>query len=533
VLADTGEGPVTIVVTVTDEAGHATTVSRPVLVDLSAPLLQLETSFPQRPLEDGMIFGAASRDGVAFNLVVDDASATRTTLPVAAAALDAPGGATLLPPGGGVISGVLTLVEGTNTFTFVTTDGLHPATTLSRTVVYDATPPEVTVLAPRPSAAVRGVLEWSATADDALTGVVAAAVRLDGGAWSDPIVASDGRTWTAPFDTRGLAEGVHAIESSFSDRAGNARSTTVTFTVDNTPPVVGLSPLGQWIRGTVPLEATASDATSGVASLELSVDGEPRTTCTDASAFPCTYAIDTTAFLDGAVTVSATATDAAGNVADAQAFATIDNSAPANFLVSPAAGSVVTGSVTVAVNVVDPTFASVQCAVGGTALLPSTDPRFTETVSLLDRVDGPLTVACTARDVAGNEGTQAATVTVRNWTAAFEPNTLNLRSRGTTVSMGVEGTTVRLLVPVAAAHVALSVAGGAPVPALDHPASAATADADGDGVPELQLKFDRGALIDALRAGIAIGAIDPSSAVRVTLLVNGQPSAWDTVRIVR
>jgi hypothetical protein len=99
------------------------------------------------------------------------------------------------------------------------------------------------------------------------------------------------------------------------------------------------------------------------------------------------------------------------------------------------------------------------------------------------------------------------TVTVRNWTLDLDPRVLNLSSNGgaNSVTLYVEGENVALLLRVGS--LALAVPGGAPVPATDHPAATTPGDRDGDGVPDLALKFDRAALVAALRGARAAGVL--------------------------
>lgn len=106
----------------------------------------------------------------------------------------------------------------------------------------------------------------------------------------------------------------------------------------------------------------------------------------------------------------------AGNASPAtQVTATASNTQAANFIVSPTNGQVLTTSVQVTVNVVDPRFARVECFVDGLSLGASTSPTFRKTVSLLDKLDGELVVTCKAQDMAGNVGTQSVTVTVKSF----------------------------------------------------------------------------------------------------------------------
>src|SRR5262249_33850641 len=84
--------------------------------------------------------------------------------------------------------------------------------------------------------------------------------------------------------------------------------------VDTTPPVVAItSPsAGATVSGNISVNASASDTQTGVASVQLFVDGaavgQP-----DASS-PYSFVLDTRGYGNGAHVLSANATDGAGNV---------------------------------------------------------------------------------------------------------------------------------------------------------------------------------------------------------------------------
>lgn len=104
----------------------------------------------------------------------------------------------------------------------------------------------------------------SATGMDGTSGVSSTQVSVDGGAWQA---------------SASLSEGTHSIVGRVCDNAGNVTlSPAQTVKVDATAPAVSASiTSGAWVAGwyvtNVSLAAVASDATSGVASLEYRLDG--------------------------------------------------------------------------------------------------------------------------------------------------------------------------------------------------------------------------------------------------------------------
>src|SRR5262249_23651019 len=73
-----------------------------------------------------------------------------------------------------------------------------------------------------------------------------------------------------------LAQGPHSISATAADNPGNVGNLSASFTIDSAPPtpaqITSLAP-GQVLAGSVQLAATATDAGSGVARIDVLVDG--------------------------------------------------------------------------------------------------------------------------------------------------------------------------------------------------------------------------------------------------------------------
>jgi hypothetical protein len=135
--------------------------------------------------------------------------------------------------------------------------------------------------------------------------------------------------WVWKVNAQTLAEGVHDATIEAKDVLGHVRrSTSRSFRVDNTPPQVELKEPrdNKKARGVFTFVASAGDP-NGVERVQFCLNGkkvgEPVTTA------PYAREIDTTAFPDGAHTVTALAFDAAGNVGtSAPARMILANNAP-------------------------------------------------------------------------------------------------------------------------------------------------------------------------------------------------------------
>jgi hypothetical protein len=176
------------------------------------------------------------------------------------------------------------------------------------TIATPATLVQPTLASPLPGAFVRGSVGFSADAP----GATAVTFQVDGGAPLTTTFAGDVR-WTLapPLDTRALADGPHTLVAESVQLLG-AMFIRSFFISDNTIPSVTINPIAPVVHGTIPIAATASDATSGIANITIVVDTTPLVSC--ANATTCTANLDTTKFRKGRFTVKATATDGAGNV---------------------------------------------------------------------------------------------------------------------------------------------------------------------------------------------------------------------------
>jgi hypothetical protein len=210
----------------------------------------------------------------------------------------------------------------------------------------------------------------------------------------------------APFSsgTPVIGEGVYTLVATANDKAGDATSKTVKFTIDNTAPVV-TPPADVTKEATGPLTpvtigtATATDAV-GVVSI---------TNNAPVAGYPV-----------GTTIVTWTATDAAGNKGTAtQKVTVVDTTAP---IVTPPA------DVTKEAN------GPLTPVVIGTATATDAEGvvSITNNAPSAGYPVGTTTVTWTATDAAGNKGTatQKVTVTAINAKIEFDPNTLNLKSQG-------------------------------------------------------------------------------------------------------
>jgi uncharacterized repeat protein (TIGR01451 family) len=207
----------------------------------------------------------------------------------------------------------------------------------------DSTPPVVEWLAPSPGSSLPAPLQLRAQVSDYASGqfsIEDVYFEVDGSRIEAPWAAEP---WN-PGDARifwawvSLANGPHTAIAVAEDYAGNnGQSVTVPFTVtsqaaaDTTPPTLNVaSPVaGSWVTRTVEFSGTASDTGSGLASVEVSVDGGATFTPTVVSGgnWHLTWqAPDDQQYVSFPLVIRAI--DRAGNVTTDARAVTVDNVPP-------------------------------------------------------------------------------------------------------------------------------------------------------------------------------------------------------------
>jgi hypothetical protein len=216
----------------------------------------------------------------------------------------------------------------------IATDGAALATT-SATVAsrIDNTIPSSAALT-APAATVSGTVTLNATAADAGSGIASVQFqRSPAGASTWTTICTDTTSsFSCAWDTTAEADGLYDLRVIATDVAGGTRtSATVTNRrVDNLGPTLSLTDPGSPLRGTVTVNATATD---GVGVTSVTIQRAPAgtstwtTICTDTTpAYSCSWA--TTG--DGLYDLRATAVDTLGHTSTTPVIASrkVDNTAP-------------------------------------------------------------------------------------------------------------------------------------------------------------------------------------------------------------
>ncbi|AYY53832.1 BapA/Bap/LapF family large adhesin [Acinetobacter baumannii] len=370
VLAD---GPHTITVTATDAAGNVGTDTGVVTVDTAAPAAPVID-----PVNGTDPITGTAEPGSTVTVTYPDGST--------ASVVAGPDGTWTVPNPG--------LNDG-DTVTAVTED---PAGNTSgpATAVVDAVAPTV---------ALDDVLTNDST--PALTGTVSdptatVVVNVDGVDY--PAVNNGDGTWTLADNTLPvLADGPHTITVTATDAAGNVGTDTGVVTVDTVAPA---APVIDPVNGTDPITGTAEPGST------VTVTYPDGTTATVVAGTDGSWSVPNPGNLVDGDTVTATATDPAGNTSlPGTGTVSADITAPVVALddvltndSTPAlTGTVSDPTATVVVNVDGVDYPAVNNGDGTWTLADNTLPALT---------DGPHTITVTATDAAGNVGNDTAVVTI-------------------------------------------------------------------------------------------------------------------------
>jgi len=255
----------------------------------------------------------------------------------------------------------------------------------------DSVTPNLVINAP----AVDGQNGWYVTApsisvsgSDATSGLAAAELQVDGGSW---------QAGPASLST----DGTHILNYRARDNAGNQKTATGTYAVDTTDPQMSVNLTGTagsagWYRSTVSAAPSASDATSGVASLEARLDGGAWR-----STFPFTLG-------EGQHSLETRTADQAGNQASTTQTVRVDMTPPTlQATIPPADGQNgwYTSAPTLKVTGTDALsgLAAAQIKIGSGAWIRG-ETTLTQ--------NGTHTVTFQTSDVAGNTTTQTAILKV-------------------------------------------------------------------------------------------------------------------------
>ncbi len=303
------EGSHTLNVFARDEAGNEASASYTFVIDDTSPTITLVS-----PSD-----GSEIQSGTDVNLDVSDSN----TLYEVLYNWDGGTNSTLASPYDVTTSG---LTEGSHMLEVYARDEAGNWASATFTFVIDDTAPVVSLLAPPDGSEVRSgtVVDLDVTDDNTLSEV---RYNWDGGT---------NNSLASPYDIpmSSLSEGAHTLHVFATDAAGNTRSETYSFVVDDTAPTITLlSPSdGAEIPSGTDIDLSVSE-TNTLAQVAYNWDGATNTSLSSP------YVVSTSGLSEGTHTLYVYASDAAGNEGSEQYSFVIDDTAPSIVLNSPTEGS--------------------------------------------------------------------------------------------------------------------------------------------------------------------------------------------------
>lgn len=305
--APLNEGAQIVTATATDRAGNSAQAMSDFAVDTTAPMVRINTPAQGSTLkEQRPVISGTTEPGATVSLSIDNGQPTTLTA-------DAMGNFSYTP--------ARALGDGAHSVTATASDaaGNSAADTTSFTI--DTKAPALSIDSPKGGehiAQAQPTIEGSADAGASVT------ITIDNGQPATITADAQGK-WSYPVPQQ-LAEGEHTIQAQAEDNSGNKANTSSTFTVDTTAPSVTITTPTQDERVSVRRPTLSGTADPG-ATVELTVDGQVVTTITANAQGQWVHSLMMD-LEDGQHSVQATATDMAGNSAQAERDFVVSISAP-------------------------------------------------------------------------------------------------------------------------------------------------------------------------------------------------------------
>ncbi|WP_111765149.1 Ig-like domain-containing protein [Nakamurella deserti] len=342
---------------------------------------------------------------------------TADTTPTVTGTTDAPAGTTVTVTVGGQTLSTTVAAGGAWSVTPTALgEGSYPVVasvtvagktgTGEQTIVVDTTAPTVTI----DGAPERATNDPTPTVSGTTTAPVGSTVTVTVADQTLTATVVDGGTWSVTAAT--LAEGTYTVSATAVDQALNVSTpATQSLTVDLTPPGVGID--GGEAAGTHHGDERitgTSDAPAG-SIVTVTVGGQTLTgTVTDAG----TWSVTPVELPEGGYTVSASVTDAVGNVATATQRYTVDTTPPALTIDGPTPAFATTSTPTVSGTTDAPAGTTVLVVIGSLPPLTATvtDAGTWSVTPEQSLPDGDVEISATVFDEVENVTTVTRTLTV-------------------------------------------------------------------------------------------------------------------------
>ncbi|MBI5778797.1 MAG: Ig-like domain-containing protein, partial [Planctomycetes bacterium] len=216
----------------------------------------------------------------------------------------------LIPVVDGVFEVEVALDEGPNGFIFQAEDAAGNQGSATVRITLDTIPPQIDITSPVEGGAMNTVnLAVSGLVIDENINTVT--VSANGESPQPLTITGQGFSGTVA-----LSSGWNTLLFEATDQVGNAVQQTRAVLLDMLSPTVAITlpTSGASVSGLIQVTVEASDLQSGVSGVSLLLDGQLYSTTTQS---PYTFDLDTMAYAAGVHTLTARATDTAGNISEA------------------------------------------------------------------------------------------------------------------------------------------------------------------------------------------------------------------------
>ncbi len=306
--------------------------------------------------------------------------------------------------------------SGPHTLSAVATDTAGNVGASSVSVTIATTAPAISITTPANGAYVNGgTITVTANATDSV-GVTGVQFELDGVNLGAAVTGA-GPTYSISWNTAAVTNGSHTLSAVATDAAGNTATASIPVTMNNTPPTVSMtSPAsGSFVNGgTITVTANATDSV-GVTGVQFKLDGTNLGAVITGAGPSYNLTWNTSGVANGPHTLSAVATDAAGNSSTATVPVTMDSTPPAVSITAPVSPAYVNGGIiTVTATATDGVgVTGVQFELDGAnlgAVITGAGPVYSVSWNAAGIASGPHTLSAVAADTAKN--TAASSVSV-------------------------------------------------------------------------------------------------------------------------
>ena len=230
------------------------------------------------------------------------------------------------------------LTDGRKTITVTAEDDHGNIGSASVGVTVDAAPPDINIWYPPDGTTSATANITVACSINDISGLASVLISLDGDTPEEMTGLGSGIYY---YDFRNLNDGLHTATITAQDEIGNEGSSSVSFTVDTTPPTITIeSPIAGGLYRYIYVHGKATDDLSSISSVLISVNGD---TPTESTIYPngyFGYSIwpSSPRLIEGENTITVTAEDDAGNVGTGSVTITCDRTTPTAAISSPELG---------------------------------------------------------------------------------------------------------------------------------------------------------------------------------------------------